>query len=758
MPSDSVNLQSLSIHLRQGLGPSAFNLDPPPPCPILLNISMILKDESIVNTAEGDSMSGLGVNYSSVSKDIYGLASCPGRKWNSSWELMEELSKFPLGIESDVKKVKIECILPKSLLHADSTIYKAIYSKSIKTDTNTKQEQGQSMLLQMENQQCEISNIKTECIIGLHPHERTEKQRLEIDVEVNDVNWDRWNHKEFADEVYDYVTASSYGTIESLIHALGAHLFQLPILSHSDEHAEQPSISITIRKPSAIPYAIPSITIHRTKVDYSTSTSTSSSTNDQGITGKTRVFIAVGSNIGDRIGHINKAIRELQENGCELANTSRLYESEPMYVEDQDRFINGAIELYTFLEPLELLRLLKRTEKSVGRTKTFTNGPRVIDLDLVFYGDELVKIGERGDEPDEDGVGWLECPHRSLGEREFVLRPLADIAPNFVHPSIRQTINQLLSKLPQTIPPPLQPIIPFSAPSKPLRLSTPSIPHVMAIFNATPDSFSDGDPARTDSAYAIKSIEELFEDDDYPDILDIGGMSTRPNSEPCSEEEEINRVIPLLKAIRQSTNLRLREIPISIDTYRSAVAKLAIEAGANCINDVRGGSEPGMLEVMSESNVPVILMHSRGDSKTMNSKELTDYSKYQGGVVKGVRIELEETIEKALKAGIKKWNIILDPGLGFAKSYNDNLLLLKNLPLLFEERQSKLKGYPMLVGGSRKGFIGKTINKENPKERSFGDSALNSWCTQIGLIDILRVHNHKETRDTIKMSVAIRDA
>ncbi|WWC58426.1 dihydropteroate synthase [Kwoniella dejecticola CBS 10117] len=777
-PRDSVNLESLSIHLPNGLGPSAFNLSPPPACPITLNISMRLIASSIRDTAEGDSMSGLGVNYSVVCKQIYALAACPGRNWSGPWELMWELSRIPLSLP-DVEDVTVEVVMPKALLHADSAVYRAVYTKQTDAGSSMNaakagvetQSKGPDSEENNTTRRCEIRDLKTECIIGLHPHERSEKQRLELDISVEGVDWKEWKHKEFADAVYDFVTMSAYGTIESLIHALGSHLFELPILRNSHNNSRnkntyyQPSISITIRKPSAIPYAVPSITIQRTAADYpsgsaSASASAPASAPDLRYSeGRKRVFIAVGSNIGDRVANIHRAIKELESSGCEIVGTSRLYESEPMYVEDQDRFINGAIELYTSLEPLELLRLLKRTEKSVGRKKTFTNGPRVIDLDLIFYGDEQIMIGERGDKPDEDGVGWLECPHRSLGEREFVLRPLADIAPNLVHPSLRQTNHQLLSRLPSTSPPPLQPIIPFSGPSKPLRLSSPAIPYVMAIFNATPDSFSDGDSSRTDPEQAIKAVEKLFADENRsPDILDIGGMSTRPNSDPCTEEEEVNRVIPLIQAIRSSPNPRLRTVAISIDTYRASVARLAVQAGANCINDVRGGSEPGMLEVMAETNVPVVLMHSKGDSKTMTSAQMTDYSSYEGGVVEGVRTELREMVDRALKKGVKRWNIILDPGLGFAKTQQDNVVLLKSIRELIEGADSPLKGYPMLVGGSRKGFVGKIISRQIASERSFGDAALNSYAVHTGVVDVLRVHQVGEAKDAINMSVAIRDA
>ena len=131
--------------------------------------------------------------------------------------------------------------------------------------------------------------------------------------------------------------------------------------------------------------------------------------------------------MGDRIKHISDAVAHLVSHpSIELINTSRLYESEPMYVEDQDRFINGVIEVKSSLAPLELLRVLKDVEREVGRVKTFRNGPRVVDLDLVFYDDQILKIGEIDAPEDEHGVGWLQCPHPRLGEREFVLRPLAE--------------------------------------------------------------------------------------------------------------------------------------------------------------------------------------------------------------------------------------------------------------------------------------------------------------------------------------------
>ncbi|WVN85852.1 dihydropteroate synthase [Cryptococcus depauperatus CBS 7841] len=729
MPPDSINISSLTLHLRRGLGPSAFHLSPPPPCPALLSLSINLIQDSVSTTAEGDSMVGLGVNYSAITKAVYALASDTEAEWEEPWQLMEAVSQIPLQLD-DVESVNIRLGLPKALLHALEVVYEAKFTKD-----------GQQF-----DRSCTIRDLKLVSIIGLHSYEQREKQRLELDIKIVGCDWKIWNHKGFADDAYNFVSDSTYGTIESLNHELGNHLLKSQYLGkHSKPH-----LSITVRKPSAIPFAMPSITIHRSQKDYPPTI---------GLTNKheqTRVFVAVGSNIGDRVENILRAIRMLEENGCKLVDTSRLYESEPMYVEDQDRFVNGVLEVQTSLEPLELLRLLKRTEKTVGRVKTFTNGPRVIDLDLIFYGDQHIKLGEETDAEDEYGVRWLECPHKSLREREFVLRPLADIDPDFKHPSLKQSISLLLSKLPKVHPPALLPIIPLHGSASPLCLSVPSNPYTMAIFNATPDSFSDGDSARTNAKLALQSVENLLDSSYPPAILDIGGMSTRPGSEPCSEQEEISRVVPLIRAIRSSLNTPLSSIPISIDTYRSSVAKAAIEAGASMINDVRGGREPGMLKVMAEADVPLVLMHSRGDSKSMTKREMQIYSQH-GGVVKGLQAEMLETVNKALLHGVKRWNIILDPGLGFAKSQTDSLSLLKHLAS-FKNPESELKDYPILVGGSRKGFVGATIGREVPTERTYGDAAVTAWCATSGIVDILRVHEPREMGEVIKMISAIQNA
>lgn len=276
----------------------------------------------------------------------------------------------------------------------------------------------------------------------------------------------------------------------------------------------------------------------------------------------------------------------------------------------------------------------------------------------------------------------------------------------------------------------------------------------MGILNCTPDSFSDGDIKRVESSsldHIVNLANQLIADG--ADILDIGGMSTRPgvNDKDVTEDEELSRIIPVIQALR----LDEINIPISVDTFRPTVAEQAILAGASCINDIRGGREPGMFELMARINVPVILMHSRGDSISMVSQEAKDYTKDQG-VVNGVRRELRDVAVQAEAFGVKRWNTILDPGVGFAKSLEGNLELLKALPTLFDS-QSGLDNYATLVGASRKGFIGTITGKKEPRQREFGNAAITATCCASS-IDIVRVHEAAPAKDVINMLGAILNA
>jgi len=266
--------------------------------------------------------------------------------------------------------------------------------------------------------------------------------------------------------------------------------------------------------------------------------------------------------------------------------------------------------------------------------------------------------------------------------------------------------------------------------------------YLMGILNTTPDSFSDGgkfNTLETGLAHAKEMVENQV------DIIDIGGMSTRPFSDDgVTEEEELKRVIPLIKAIRAEE--WGKDIPISVDTFRAEVAKQSIEAGADLINDVTGGvGDPKMFEVMAETDVPVCLMHMRGTPKTMQLE-----CEYKDGVLTEIEQVLAERIETAERLGVHQWNVIVDPGLGFSKDVDQNFEIVKGIKQLVGE-ESLLANMPTLVGPSRKSFIGKTLNQTDPMKRVWGTAAV---CTTLIAenTSILRVHDFKEMKDIITIA------
>jgi dihydropteroate synthase len=261
---------------------------------------------------------------------------------------------------------------------------------------------------------------------------------------------------------------------------------------------------------------------------------------------------------------------------------------------------------------------------------------------------------------------------------------------------------------------------------------------VMGILNVTPDSFSDGglfDSLPGAIAQAVLMVEQ------GADILDIGGESTRPGSQPVSEAEELQRVLPVIRALRAQP--LFDKTPISVDTVKASVARAAIESGADFVNDVSGGmADPEMLAVVAALGCPIVLMHMRGTPNTM--QQMTDY----GDVVQEVCDRLGELVNQAVAAGVSRDQIAIDPGIGFAKT------AMQNLPLLRELAQFQTLGCPVLVGVSRKSFIGAILDRPDPKDRLWGTAAA---CTAAiaGGADILRVHDVAPMADVRSIADAI---
>ena len=246
--------------------------------------------------------------------------------------------------------------------------------------------------------------------------------------------------------------------------------------------------------------------------------------------------------------------------------------------------------------------------------------------------------------------------------------------------------------------------------------------YLVGILNLTPDSFSDGgDYQQTDSA--IQQFHRMV--DEGAVIIDVGGESTRPGHTPISATEEIERVVPYIEEIRPQTDTL-----ISIDTSKSQVAAAALEAGADIVNDVWGAQrDPNMAEVIANHNAACILMHNRSSEEAG-----------QGDVIQSIQAFWEQSVDRVKAAGVQSSSIMLDPGLGFGKTFEENWEIMRRLPDLAK------MGYPLLLGASRKSMLAKLLNLSNPKDRLNGTLATTALAVHAG-VDFVRVHDVRQNRE-----------
>ena len=263
-----------------------------------------------------------------------------------------------------------------------------------------------------------------------------------------------------------------------------------------------------------------------------------------------------------------------------------------------------------------------------------------------------------------------------------------------------------------------------------------SVPHVMGILNVTPDSFSDGGK-HNGKVQAIAHAKQMIADG--ATVIDVGGESTRPGASVVEVEEEIRRVVPVVEALAEL------DVVISIDTSQPEVIQAAVAAGAHIWNDVRALTRPNALETAAELNIPVIIMHMRGEPTTMNGLDQYD------NVTLDVMTELSQRVADALKAGVKAENIMIDPGFGFAKNAKQNLKLLK------EFHQLNQLGYPILSALSRKRFIGEALGGADAGQRAVGSVAGHLLSIQQGAC-MVRAHDVKAMSDAIKVWQAMNMA
>jgi dihydropteroate synthase len=262
-------------------------------------------------------------------------------------------------------------------------------------------------------------------------------------------------------------------------------------------------------------------------------------------------------------------------------------------------------------------------------------------------------------------------------------------------------------------------------------------PVLMGVLNVTPDSFSDGGEFFDPDGAVVRATSLL---DEGARIVDVGGESTRPGSDPVSPQEELRRVMQVVRGILAARP----EAVISIDTRRASTAEAALDAGARVVNDVTALGDPKMAHLVAERGCPIVLMHMRGEPKSMQQNP------HYEDVVREVRDFLAHRAERAVRAGVDERSIVLDPGIGFGKTLEHNLTLLNRLDALVE------LGFPVLVGASRKSFLGK-ISGGGPKDRLFGTVATNVLAYERGA-SLFRVHDVRANKEALTVAAAIRGA
>ncbi|GAB2295911.1 hypothetical protein Dimus_030059 [Dionaea muscipula] len=467
------------------------------------------------------------------------------------------------------------------------------------------------------------------------------------------------------------------------------------------------------------------------------------------------VVIALGSNVGDRIHNFNKALQLMKKLGISITRHGCLYETEPAYVTDQPLFLNSAVRGVTKLGPRDLLGVLKRIEKEMGRTEGIRFGPRLIDLDILFYGKYTVNTDD------------LTIPHERIWERPFVMAPLIDLLGSSFESDDDDTVASWHSlskfsgglyeaweklggeslfgndKMRRVIP------IGNNDNNNNILWDWSKRTSVMGVLNLTPDSFSDGGKYQSVES-AVAQVHRMISDG--ADIIDLGAQSTRPLASRVSVEEELDRLIPILEACRCIATAEGKLL--SVDTFYSKVALEAVNNGAHIVNDVSGGKlDADMFRVVAGLEVPYVATHMRGDPTTMQNSDNLQYD----NVVEQVASELNSRVRDAELSGIPAWRVIVDPGIGFSKNTEHNLDILMGLGSIREELAKKslaVSHAPLLIGPSRKRFLGVICNRPAAVDR---DAATVASVTAgiLGGANIVRVHNVRDNVDAAKLCDAM---
>jgi dihydropteroate synthase len=422
------------------------------------------------------------------------------------------------------------------------------------------------------------------------------------------------------------------------------------------------------------------------------------------------IIIALGANLPSQFGSpratLKRAIQEIARHGIRVLYQSPIYLTAPVPISDQPWYHNAVIGVSTDKSPAQLIQILQTIEKNFGRVRTERNAPRVIDLDIVAYHDGVVNDAD------------LIIPHPRAHERAFVLYPLRDIAPNWIHPVSRQSISHLIESLPKN-----------------QDIQKENRPLIMGVVNVTPDSFSDGGQFDTTDKAIAQGLRLIVEG---ADIIDIGGESTRPNAPIISPSDEQRRIMPVIEALKNAGAL------VSVDTRNATTMKLALDAGAGLVNDVTALTyDKDALSVVANSDCRVCLMHMQGTPQTMQMNPTYD------DVVKEVYDYLDDRIRVCIEAGIEKDRLIVDVGIGFGKTIQHNIALFQNLARFHD------LGVDVLLGASRKSFIEKICDRPIPPHERLAGSLAGIAVACHAEIDVVRVHDVAETRQFIEVYTAL---
>jgi len=481
------------------------------------------------------------------------------------------------------------------------------------------------------------------------------------------------------------------------------------------------------------------------------------------------VYLALGSNLGKRFNNFQTCTKLIEEKGVgRVLKTSQIYESPCMneynkIVEEENKFINAVIKIETSFTPLDLLKACKEIEiyyKRKPKIKYYEE--REIDIDIITYNNEIIDI------TDYESNLYLKIPHPKVFDRLFVLKPMLDIDINVkiydvvskeIKP-VKNILKDLLNKMGDSTLHNFNPdnvncydklsymykvfFMNSSDGDSEKYFDVSKKTLLMATINCTPDSFSIAWLKGENKPYE-KIIEYLLQFKDEIGIIDIGGESTRPGSHSVEENEELKRILPLIEKIK--SNEALKKIPISIDTRKSFIAKKCVQLGVDIINDVSTAQfDPEIANIVCDYNLKYICMHSRANPDIMQNEKFLKY----GNITEDICAELKSRItdinnKRGNNSKILDWNVIIDPGLGFSKTSENNFEVLKNL----EKIKQKFPNL-ILIGHSKKKFIRDflKVDKDNTLP---GDIAISCLAISKGA-NIIRIHDVENISKAIKIS------